>query len=201
MFLSWKGNSSGTMLSSSHIPAPLSSVQDGCLHSDQQKQLRSDITSISKNHNAQYWSFHFRGSKHGGSHTLHSCMQLHHRTVSEAWECIRSHLLSFTTDRCANTANDAKGLLPYILISIYYCLTGAHTFSAQVSGDRQQSSPVSPTPQRLPITKVVINSTVFPSREKDFNDARCLCTWQPLEHRQGSSQPASQLSAPPLQSK
>lgn len=38
-----------------------------------------------------------------------SCMQLHCSSVSGAWECVRSLLRSFTTDKRANTGKDAKG--------------------------------------------------------------------------------------------
>lgn len=34
-------------------------------------------------------------------------MELHYSSYS--CECIRSHLPSFTTDKCANTGKDAKG--------------------------------------------------------------------------------------------
>lgn len=97
-------------------------------------------------------------------------------------------------------------LLPYILITIHYCLiqtnTQTHTythsntflFSAQVSCYRHP--PLSPMPQCLPITKEVINSTTAPSREIDFNDTSYMAAVSvPDSHLHTSRDLSCQLSA------
>ena len=92
--------------------------------------------------------------------------------------------------------------LPYILISIHCCLfqtDTSHTHANilfQCKSVWIQRAPSSPTPQRLPITKEVINSTTAPSREIDFNDTNYTAAVSVTDsHLHTSRDPVGQFSA------
>ncbi len=93
--------------------------------------------------------------------------------------------------------------LPPILMRIHYCLIQTHPHMhthrhilIQCTSIWQQTPPLSPMPQCLPITKEVINSTTAPSREIDFNDTSYMAAVSvPDSHLHTSRDPASRLSA------
>lgn len=141
---------------------------------------------------AQYWSSHFPGIEYIVTCSYTTAVCVKPGSVLGAVSSPSQQTNVQTPGRMPKGVTQETFKAPALHINKHLLLSDLHTHThiQRLAAD----SPLSPTPQRLPITKVVINSTVFPSRGIDFNDTPCLCTWQPLEHKQGSSQPALSAS-------